>query len=235
MFDFDIAGEPGTVEDVFPGFTEHDRLGVVVRNDFGAVGASTLILAAVTAFYDDQRAKNPEFFVYPDYFLFHTGRARGEHAMLEIFRGHKEVVVFDDPEAILQAINDRAITRLLVEDGIPAAEDLLQPDTRASAEKRIRTYLAYRPSGRVENADVTVTGNEITEGYVGAVLDPVAHAEAMRRRDPVVAERILLRSREVDPEEAAARRAERSGLLRDGRPVETFRRLTPAEGLARLA
>jgi len=107
-----VGGRAATLEDLFPGFVEHDRLGVVVRQPCGAVGASTLILAAVTAFYDAQRAKGDGFFIYPDYFLFHVGTRLGDHGMLDVWPAHKEVVVPDEPEALLRAINDRGITRL---------------------------------------------------------------------------------------------------------------------------
>lgn len=75
-----------------------------------------------------------------------------------------------------------------------------------------------------------MAGNDITERYVAAVLDPITHADAMRRTDPVVADRILHRSTEVPPGVGARIRAARGTLLRDGRPVESFRRLTLEEG-----
>ena len=40
----------------------------------GAVGASLLLLAAITAFDHAQRARSEHFYIYPDYFLFHVGR-----------------------------------------------------------------------------------------------------------------------------------------------------------------
>ena len=59
---------------------------------------------------DRQRARGGAFFIYPDYFLFHVGGPLGDHSMLDIWPSHKEVVVPDQAEALLQAINDRAIT-----------------------------------------------------------------------------------------------------------------------------
>ena len=98
-----------SVPELFPGFDERDRLGVIVRSPCGAVGASALILATITAFYDIQRQRSKDFFIYPDYFLFHVGGPLGDHKMLDIFPSHKEVVVDDSPEDILRAINDRAV------------------------------------------------------------------------------------------------------------------------------
>src|ERR1700761_809792 len=92
-FQIELAGAPATIEQVLPGFEPGDRLGIVVREPCGAVGASCLLLSAVTAFYDAQRARSPEFFIYPDYFLLHVGRPLGDHSMLDVWPAHKEVVV----------------------------------------------------------------------------------------------------------------------------------------------
>lgn len=204
-------GREAELADVLPNFGKWDRLGVVVRSPCGALGASALILAAVTAFYDIQRAESEDFFVYPDYYLFHVGGPLGDHKMLDVFPGHKEVVE-DDPEELLRTINDRAITRLLVEDTVPREPTLERP-TLASAW-RIVTALAYSPRGRVDRADVFMAGNDATESYVSAVLD---------------------QSGGVDPEIRGRIRDERQGLLRDGTPVEGYRRLDLDEALGMLA
>ena len=109
----DHGGRPGRpLTDLFEGFGEHDRLGVVIGRPGGALGASALITAAITAFYDLQRARGPDFFIYPDYYLFHVGKPFGDHSRLDIWPAHKEVVVAADPREVLRAVNDRAITRL---------------------------------------------------------------------------------------------------------------------------
>ena len=154
-FSIRVEGRAGVLDDVFPDFAERDRLGVVVRHPCGAIGASTLILAAVTAFYDAQRAKGEDFFIYPDYFLFHVGARLGDHGMLDVWPAHKEVVVPDEPEELLRAINDRAVTRLLVEDRAPG-EPRLERESLASARNRVATAVAYSPTGRLADADVLV-------------------------------------------------------------------------------
>ena len=138
--DFEIAvdGRPGALTDVFPGFTEDDRLGIVIHQHLGAAGAGSLILAAVTAFYDHLRATGEPFFAYADYFAFHVGADHGTLRKLDVYPAHKEVVVANDAEEILQAINDRGVTRLLVPEvataeRTPSAEPELQPETRHSA------------------------------------------------------------------------------------------------------
>lgn len=170
MFSLTVNGQAATLDDIFPRFQAQDRLGVVVRRPGGALGASALIMATITRFYDVQRASGQDFFIYPDYFLFHIGQRHGDHSMLDIWPDHKEVVVPDDPELILQAVNDRGITRLLVEDGQLAFADAKR-HTRESAESRIRTVLAYAVGGKVQDADVSVSRNSVTESYVNAVIE----------------------------------------------------------------
>lgn len=84
-FAITVDGREAGIQDVFPGFDNRDRLGVVVRSPCGATGASALILAAVTAFYELQRQRSDDFFIYPDYFVFHAGGPVGDHKMFDIF------------------------------------------------------------------------------------------------------------------------------------------------------
>jgi hypothetical protein len=178
-FEVRLDGRPAGIADLFEGFAEQDRLGLVMSGPCGAVGASTLIAATITAFYDFHRARGERFFAYPDYYLFHVGRPLGDHARLDVWPRRKEVVVGEEPQAILEAIDDRGITRLVVEDGAPAEADL-EDEAVASARGRIRTCLAYSPAGRVEEADVEIAGNDVTEGYVEAILDPETRIERLR-------------------------------------------------------
>jgi hypothetical protein len=241
-FDVRVDGRPARLEDVFEGFGEQDRLGVVMSRPCGAVGASALITATITAFYDLHRARGPEFFVYPDYYLFHVGRPLGDHARLDVWPRRKEVVVGEEPQAILEAIDDRGITRLVVEDG-EAAESELDDEVVASARGRIRTCLAYSPAGRVADADVAIASNPVTEGYVEAILDPEARVSKMRaeadaaeaggrgasvpRADALRARIAAIESRlgEVEREVRLGILRSRGQLLEGGVPVETYRRI----------
>jgi hypothetical protein len=215
-FEITVGGREVRLVDLFDGFGEHDRLGLVIRRPCGGVGASALITATITAFYDIHRARGPDFFIYPDYFLFHVGRPLGDHARLDIWPSRKEVVVPEDPERVLEAINDRAITRLVVEDGEPG-EPAFEPEALASARARIATCLVYSASGRVRDADVRIASNPVSEGYVGAVLDPEA------------------RLGEVAPEERRRIKRAREDLVEGEVPVETYRRIALDEALGLLA
>jgi hypothetical protein len=236
MFEIGLAGRSGSIEGLFPGFGEHDRLGLVMRRPCAAVGASALIAATITAFYDIQRSRGTDFFIYPDYYLFHVGGPLGDHARLDIWPGRKEVLVEDDPDRILEAIDDRAITRLVVEDG-PGRERELDAEPVASARARIVSSLAYSASGRVADADVRIESNPVAEGYVEAILDPEARMERLRAEGgdaEARAETIAVRAGEVASEVRRQIRLAREDLLEDGVPVETYRRIELDEALALL-
>jgi hypothetical protein len=233
-FSIELDGRPATIADVLPDGGANGRLGIVVHEPCGAVGASLLLLAAITAFYDAQRARSDEFYIYPDYFLFHVGRPQGDHSMLDVFPSHKEVVVPDDPEAILEAINDRAITWLVVPEAEPAAAPQ-EREALASAYDRIVASFSYSPTGRVtEHGDVRIAGNDATESCVRAVLDPEAEVATRDSADPYAAE-LARRAGEVAPEARAQLRADRDRLRENGRPLESYRRLTLDRALDSLA
>lgn len=210
-FTLTIDGRGATFADVFPGFNARDRLGIVVRQPGGALGASALILATITAFYDIQREGSSDFFVYPDYYIFHVGQSHGDHNMIDIWPDHKEVIVPDDPEELLRAINDRAVTRLLVEDVTPGEHEFRR-ETLASSQ--IRTALAYSPAGQVQVGDVRIAGNALTESYVAAVLE---------------------QSAQLSNEVRAAIQQSRDGLTSGGAAVETYRRIDVGTALSMLA
>lgn len=210
-FTLELDGQPVTIPELFPGFDARDRLGIVVHQPGGALGASVLTLATITAFYDLQRAHGDDFFIYPDYFVFHVGQPQGNHAMLDIWPDHKEVVVPNEPEAVLRAINDRAITRLLVPDGQPGTPSF----GRATlASGRLRSALAYAPGGRAQGGDVTALGTTVTESYVSAVID-----------DSAV----------LDPEQQTTLRDRRAQVMEAGRPVEHYLRVSLDTARALLA
>ena len=234
-FEIEVGGVATPLEELFEGFGEPDRLGVVLTRPCGAVGASALITATITAFYDIQRARGPDFFIYPDYYLFHVGRPLGDHGRFDIWPRRKEVVVPAGADRLLEAINDRAVTRLVVEDGI-AGEAPSDPAALASARARIETCLAYSPSGRVEDADVRIASNPVTEGYVEAILDPEARMAKLRAEgNEERADAIAARAGEVDRDSRQRILAARSELAEGGVPVETYRRIGLEEALGRLS
>ncbi|MFB5193382.1 hypothetical protein ACE198_00480 [Neobacillus sp. KR4-4] len=126
-------------------------------------------MATITHFYDSYRLnlgnEIGKVRIYPECFIFHVGKSHGNHADMDVWPPHREVVVEDDPEQILEVINDRAITRLIVEDSPPLSATFLR-ETISSAESRILSTIAYSAIGRVDKADVSVTSNRVVENYV---------------------------------------------------------------------
>lgn len=233
-YEITVAGRVVRLVDLFEGFGEHDRLGVIIRRPGGGLGASALITAAITAFYDLQRARGPDFFIYPDYYLLHVGRLRGDHSRLDIWPPHKEAVVPAEPTKVLEAINDRAITRLVVEDGEPGPGGL-EREGLASAHARIKTCLAYSASGRVADADVRVAGNPVMEGYVNTTLDPEGRAAQLRAQGAEArAAEVAARAGEIPPEQRERIKRAREALVEEGVPVETYRRIGLDDALALL-
>jgi hypothetical protein len=61
------------------------------------------------------------------------------------------------------------VTRLLVADRA-ATPGGLAPETLASAERRIRTAVAYSPTGHTDGADVLVRGGAQSDAFIDAML-----------------------------------------------------------------
>jgi len=51
MFSLRVDDREAGIPELFPGFDDRDRLGIVVREPGGSFGASVLTLATITAFY----------------------------------------------------------------------------------------------------------------------------------------------------------------------------------------
>ncbi|NWK80147.1 hypothetical protein [Aquitalea sp. LB_tupeE] len=218
-FEFQLHGQQVCLDDVFPGFHPADRIGVVVNGPCRAMGVSALLMAATTRFYDVYRpalGNAPDKLrIYPDYFIFHVGQCQGNHAQLDVWPPHKEVMVDDDAEQILEAINDRGITRLLVEEK-PLSSGIFLRETLSSARNRIVSALAFSATGRVANGDVCGAHDLNVEAYVRKMIgDSCA----------------LL---QLSEQQHAAMLQMRACLAIDGRVVEHYRRLTVERALGML-
>jgi hypothetical protein len=212
-FVFTIDGHTSSLEDIFSGYNKNDRIGVVVRQAGGGMGASALLMAALTRFYDFHRPnlgdEPGKLRIYPEFFVFHVGKRHMNHSWMDVWPPHKEVLVEDDPEQILEAINDRGITRLVVEDIAPSSATFLR-ETISSAKLRIVSALAYSPTGRVDHADVRIMSCSAAEDNV---LDS------------------LNRSEELSEEVKEQLRQERQSLLVNGRVTETYRRIEVSDAI----
>lgn len=246
-----VGGRPATRDEVLPGWHFHDRLGVVMTEPFGAVGASHLIQLAIAAFFDlrprlrdEVPAGHDADAIYPEIYLFHVGGRHGDHSAYDFWPARKETFVAADPRAVLDAVNDRAITRLLVPDGVPAPLEHEYTEA-AAARERMRSAFAYSATGRVEAADVEIEALDLrAEENPALVLDPSKRTAALSARTDAQHPDPDLRARSW-PVRTEARRAEaaealelanarRDAIRADGLATETYRRIPVADALAML-
>lgn len=170
--DFQIAfeGRSISLEELFPDFDHEDRIGIVTRTGGGVLGVSVLLMGAIASFYDNYRGQNlgnhdGRLRIYPEHFIFHIKETLGTYGQLDIWPPHREVITEDDTEQILESINDRGITRLLIEDGADSEATLLK-ETLNSAERRIKSVLLYSPDGNTEDGDISVTNSGAISKFV---------------------------------------------------------------------
>jgi type III secretion system FlhB-like substrate exporter len=77
--------------------------------------------------------------------------------------------------------------------------------------------------------------NAVVEGYVNTTLDPEQRAAELRARGAGDrADEIAARGDEIPREQRSLIKRAREGLIEDGVPVETYRRIGLDEALARL-
>jgi hypothetical protein len=247
MFAAFEQGAPVELESVFPDWGVYDRLGVVMHEPFGALGASHLIQLSIVLFYDARPSRRAgrvqpgdERSIYPEIYLFHVGGRHGNHGSFDFWPARKEVFIENDARAVLDAINDRAITRLAVPDTppIPIEHEWKEP---AAARDRIGSAFAYSATGRVVDPDFEIAGlDPITEFNVRTTLSPDetalrARADAQVASDPD----LIARSHPVRavPRLSEARHGLRAAterretLRNDSVATESYRRVTVDEAL----
>lgn len=215
-FSFSIDGKKCLIDDIFKGFNEQDRLGIIVSKAGGAAGTSALLMAAVTRFYDFYRSnlgeKKDQIRIYPDFFIFHLDQLWFNSFFMDIWPPHKNVVVKDDPEQILEAVNDRGITRLIVED-IKAVEAIFLKETLNSAKFRLKTAIAYSSSGRTNNGNIEITSCKAAEKMLISSLNRSQALTDIQRTELI---------------------NKRKNLLRNGRIVESYKSLDINQALKML-
>jgi hypothetical protein len=250
QFSLSREGRAARREDLLPGWAAHDRLGVVVTEPFGAVGASHLIQIAITAFYDarpSRRGGRPggrrRDAVYPEIYLFHVGAAHGDHSAFDFWPARKEIIVDRDPLVVLDAINDRAVTRLAVpdRDPEPVVHEWKEP---AAARDRIVSAFAYSPSGRVRAPTWEIRGlDPRTEQNPELILNPekqYAGASGATGVGQAADPRRVWQLRAAARRDEARDRIAEANLLRrairdqDGRASETYREISVDDALLML-
>ncbi|AVA21338.1 hypothetical protein [Rhizobium sp. NXC24] len=246
MFDAAVNGQPATLEDVFPGWHEHDRFGLVIDETFGGIGATHLLQLAMTAFYDIKPSRRTAVTVYPEIYAFHIGKGRGAHAHYDFWPARREVILkTNDHREVLDAINDRGITRLAVPDR-PMRDVVHRPKEEDAAFDRIASAFVYSPSGRTADADLTISGNDKrTEFNPTQTLRPLAElsvnrvssatGKPIKEADDAFLHWIREREHDLTEDDRPRARAMREVLKVNGLVTESYRRVSVVEALKRLA
>jgi hypothetical protein len=244
MFDVEIDGQPASIADALPDWNPHDRFGLVIDESLGCVGATHLLQIAITAFYDVKPSRRRALKIYPEIYAFHIGKGHGAHAPYDFWPARREVILSTDHREILDAINDRGITRLAVPDRQP--RDIQhRPKEEDAALDRVVSAFAYHPSGRVTDPDIRIAGNDKrTEYNPGRVLRPVYAAtprpaatppkRLVKETDPSYVDWLRERDNDVTEEERAIAERRRESLKHDGLVTESYRRIAVSEALKRL-
>jgi aminomethyltransferase len=133
-------------------------------------GCSNLICATNTLFYDVLRDTKGTggFFRYADTYLIGVGCEPGDFNQLDVWPMHKFVGVLQPTaEAVLETINDRRITLLVLpEVGLRCRGEVVLSTWNALLAQ-VRCVVTYSPrTGRARGGDIGLLGNKIVESYV---------------------------------------------------------------------
>lgn len=233
MFAIEIDGKRGTREALLD-WQPDDRLGVVITEPLGGLGASLMIQLAITAYYDTrpERRNSPH---YPENYVFHVGGRYGDFSTLDVRPARRQVFVPGVVE-LIGALNAHSISHLLVPDGAFRDTGYLYLESEASREQ-VRHCFAYSASGRTARSDIRVQATDRTlDDDVANTIDAarvIAIApewlqigDAVQRADTATWYREF-RSRlgEVSAEDRAARMRQRETNRTDGLVGETYRRI----------
>ena len=154
--DFDLTwlGRDVAHREFFRSHSRHTRVGLFAPDGTEGVGAVTLAMACVTAFYDDLRTDGDEFFAYPDFFTFQRRDRLTDYGYFD-FWPDKDVKVADDGNATIAAIADRAIDILLLPDA-PAGETEYEPVQIERTRRSLARCFAYSPAGEVADPQLVI-------------------------------------------------------------------------------
>jgi hypothetical protein len=249
MFTIELAGEAVSREQLLD-WDVRDRLGILVKEPFGALGAGLLTLLVISAFYDAPGRKRRTQPIYPDVYLFHIGRYWGFYGQLDFWPDRKEIRVPDAIEA-LRSLNSHGITHLAVPDGALTSTAHRYKEPEAALD-RIKQCFAYGANGIAARADVTIRSSapKVLKNFDSTVNMPAILEErekgsrAPSSRKGQAAEEdgrvylALMRERlgEIDfdePAQSAARERWRRAL-ESGSLVESLRRIDVKTALGML-
>ena len=242
MFAIEMNGQAADREELLD-WRPDDRLAVILNSPLSALGASMLIQLVTTAYYDvrPNRRKAPH---YAEIYLLHSGGRYGDFSSFDVVP-RREVFLPADPGALIEAINDRAITHLAVPDGTPRHLTFPWKEPEA-ARDRIRHCFAYTAQGRTGNADIAIMSRDPDlHQDVELALEPIALAENIERYIDVgdadvqlysrkLAQRVRSRLTEISAHEKITARTYHDAISDDGIMRQTFRNISVDAALSLL-
>nr|WP_087575069.1 hypothetical protein [Sphingomonas sp. CDS-1] len=169
QFNVTLNGEPA---EHFLRWTSHDRLGVIVDRPLGALGASLLIQLATAEFFAVDHGTRRTRPLYADNYLFHIGGRWGDFSTFDFAPPRREIFLPANPATVLEAVNDRGITHLLIPDG-PARPATFPFKERDAAGDRIKMCWAYSVDGTAQDSDLLITTSapEALQNAATAAID----------------------------------------------------------------
>ena len=156
--DFQLTSNGKRIDhaDFFADVKKTDRVGILAPKRYEAAGAVTLIMAYVTAFYDQYRSESDGFYAYPDFFTFQKEQPVADYGMLDIWPDHKNVHIPNSANETAAAITDRGINILLVPN-TPPRENTFEPVQTESLRRNIQRCFIYSENGTLQDPTLEVT------------------------------------------------------------------------------
>lgn len=245
FYEVEMAGKAASQWDVFPDWNARDRFGIVLYEPLAALGAIHLIQLACMCFYDCKPSRRTDRKIYPEIFAIHVGQWQGMHGNLDFWPARREVLVPDDHQEILAAINDRGISRLAIPERAPRNLPHRRKEEDCALDW-LQTAVVYSTSGRVAAPDFTIRSNSPrSESDVQKIFRPpqiapervarIAQASIpVKEGDPDFAPRILELTPNVSAQAIADGERLREGLKVNGLMTESYRFMEPALALKAL-
>jgi len=246
MFECAVGGASVLPLEVLGDFDHSSRLGVVMTDPFGAVGASLLIQLYILGFYELRPERRLGDATYPEIYLFHCGGQFGSHSAFDFWPRRREVFISAQPEDVLAGLNSHAITHVLVPEGVTGGEVGWGYTDPGAAYDRIQACYTYSPSGRVQNSDENISIHAIHEALIentNSTIRPETHVRYIEEAlaghsDPIAEEYLGVQKNRLNEVARSTRETifnDRVEIAIDGLPMETYREISIDECLARLS
>jgi hypothetical protein len=245
MFEVRQDGHRSSLQAVFPNWIPSDRFGIVIDEPFGGLGASQLIQMATTMFYDAKPSRRTEKKIYPEIYALHYGQGFGAHAPFDFWPARRETILERDHRVLLDAINDRGITRLAIPDR-PERDIQHRPKEEDAALDRIVSAILYSPTGRIDAPDFSIRGTHqpteynakqvlrLAQGYPQKAVSRTASSASIKESDSSYYDWIECRRFDTTPQDRERAVLRRKALQDEtGLTTESYRFANVSDALRR--